>query len=58
MHSTAAVLEFVDMHRSQSIQRAQSESATNAAESAMNVGGEMMLNGKSALLVRYEGVLW
>lgn len=34
------MLEFVDIHRSQSIERAQSESAPNAAESAMNVDDE------------------
>lgn len=40
MYSTAAALEFVDIHRSQSIQRAQSASATDAAESAMKVDDE------------------
>lgn len=61
MYSTAAALEFVDIHRSQSIRRAQSASATDAAASVMSVDDERwweMPNGKSALMIRYEGALW
>ena len=44
-------LVFVDIHRSQSIQRAQSKSVTKVGGSVMGVGGAKMLEGKSAVTI-------
>ena len=58
LHKKIAELEFVDIHRSQSIRRAHSESACDGRGSLMDVGGDMSLGGEGAVMARRDGVLW